>query len=114
MNKASPGGPTVKPTLSLLWSSSSPSGSLSLVCLLDSYSPPGASVSWTLGDSVLKEGNEVEIQTSDEIYNEGHFSCSSVLRLSGAQRDQKDKVRCNVLHGKAAEKSSIGLSSNQC
>ncbi|KAI5100948.1 immunoglobulin lambda-1 light chain-like isoform X2 [Silurus meridionalis] len=55
---ATPAGPTVKPSVSLLPPSSlQPSDrSASLLCLLSAYSPQGALVSWTVDGSEVKDG----------------------------------------------------------
>ncbi|XP_056308276.1 immunoglobulin kappa light chain-like [Danio aesculapii] len=88
-------GPPVKPSVSLLGSSSlqSSGDSAALLCLLSSYSPQGAQVKWTRDGSELSEG-----VTSAESQQDGRYSLTSVLELKKEDWEERERYACRVSH----------------
>ncbi|XP_072525996.1 immunoglobulin lambda-like polypeptide 5 [Salminus brasiliensis] len=103
------GGPTVKPSVSLLPPSplQVSEGSASLLCLLSGYSPQGALVSWTVDGSEVKEG----VLTSVEEEKNGRFSRSSTLTLSKALWEKGEEFGCLVSHDNANQPITFRKSS---
>ncbi|KAI5100779.1 immunoglobulin lambda-1 light chain-like isoform X2 [Silurus meridionalis] len=94
--KLSTKGPTVKPSVSLLYPSSLQlsEGSPSLLCLLSAYSPQGAMVSWTVDGSVGNEG----VLTSPEEQKKDGYTRSSTLIFSKAFWEKWKEFVCTVSH----------------
>uniref|UniRef100_A0A8K9V757 Ig-like domain-containing protein n=1 Tax=Oncorhynchus mykiss TaxID=8022 RepID=A0A8K9V757_ONCMY len=107
---ASPAGPTVSPTVSLLPPSSEQlsGGSASLACLLTDYSPQGALVSWEVDGLEVSQG----VVTSPEEEKEGLYRRSSILTLSKAGWEQGELYTCRVSHFQHTQASPLRRS--QC
>ncbi|KAI5100786.1 immunoglobulin lambda-1 light chain-like isoform X1, partial [Silurus meridionalis] len=89
-------GPTVKPSVSLLYPSSLQlfEGPSLLLSLLSAYSPQGVMVSWTVDGSEVNEG----VLTSPEEQKKDGYTRSSTLTGRKALWEKGEEFVCTVSH----------------